>query len=183
MTDGSAGSPTLTKLLTKLLTLSTKPSCLALGTRTRVHIAQPWPAWKKAGPAANGATWSRSASSSRIAADFPPSSRCTRFRVGAAAAMMRLPVATLPVKLILSTNGLSTSLAPSSGRSPVTTLNTPAGRSHSSIASAINRSISGAYGDGLITMVQPAARAGPIFWTVTKNGKFQVGMRPHTPTG
>ena len=67
-----------------------------------------------------------------MAADLPPSSRCTRFSVGAAAAMIRLPVTALPVKLILSTSGLSTSAAPSSGLSPVTTLNTPGGRSHSS---------------------------------------------------
>ena len=43
--------------------------------------------------------------------------------------------------------------------------------------------MSGPHGDGLKTIVQPVASAGPSFCTVTKSGKFQVGMRPQTPTG
>ena len=43
--------------------------------------------------------------------------------------------------------------------------------------------MSGPYGEGLKTIVQPVASAGPSFCAVTKTGKFQVGMRPQTPAG
>ena len=43
--------------------------------------------------------------------------------------------------------------------------------------------MSGPHGDGLKTIVQPVASAGPSFCTVTYTGKFHVGIIAHTPTG
>ena len=52
-----------------------------------------------------GTTEAKSASSQTIMADLPPSSRNTRFSVGAPFSMIRLPVAVEPVNEIRSTFG------------------------------------------------------------------------------
>ena len=43
--------------------------------------------------------------------------------------------------------------------------------------------VSGVCSAGFITIVQPAASAGPIFHATISIGKFQGMIWPHTPTG
>src|SRR6478609_7768883 len=101
----------------------TASSYFSRGTTKRVVIAQPWPAWMQAANAVAPATADTSASSSAIAADLPPSSRNTFFRVGAAAAMIALPVAVEPVNDTMSTRGSVVRVAATALSSGVTTLN------------------------------------------------------------
>jgi hypothetical protein len=72
---------------------------------------------------------SRSASSTTMSADLPPSSRKRRFIVAPPFSKMRLPVAVEPVKEMRSTSGLVVSSSPTRWSDDVTTLNTPAGMS------------------------------------------------------
>ena len=50
-------------------------------------------------------------------------------------------------------------------------------------ARAIRRQVSGVCSAGFITIVQPAARAGPHFQATISSGKFQGMICPTTPTG
>ena len=59
-----------------------------------------------------GTEVAKSASSSTMVADLPPSSRKTRLSVGAPFSMMRMPTAVEPVKEIRSTLGDSVSSSP-----------------------------------------------------------------------
>ena len=126
----------------------------------------------------------RSASSSTIVADLPPSSRNRRFIVAAPFSMIRLPTAVEPVKEIRSTFGESVSSSPTRWSDAVTTLTTPAGMS---VLSAIRRprrvALNGVSGAGFSTTVFPVASAWPSLWIVTSNGKFQGTIAPTTPTG
>lgn len=56
----------------------------------------------------------------------------------------------------------------------VTTLSTPSGSPAFARMSASLRIVSGVSPAGLITMVQPAAIAGPIFRVPMANGKFRA---------
>ncbi len=78
-------------------------------------------------PTTTGCAAARSASSSTRLTDLPPSSRNTGFRVSAAAAMIRRPVAVEPVKAIMSTSATSVSTSPTRWSDEVTTLTTPGG--------------------------------------------------------
>src|SRR5438477_437210 len=93
-----------------------------------------------------------SASSSAMAADFPPSSSWTFLMVCAASAPTRRPAGTLPVKLTMSTSGFDTSSSPTSTPPPPITFTTPGGISASSAARAISNASRGvhgaAFGDG-----------------------------------
>ena len=126
----------------------------------------------------------RSASSSTIVADLPPSSRNRRFIVAAPFSMIRFPTAVEPVKEIRSTFGESVSSSPTRWSEAVTTLTTPGGMS---VRSAIKRprrvALKGVSGAGLSTTVLPVASAWPILWIVTSNGKFHGTIAPTTPTG
>ncbi len=114
--------------------------------------------------AENIAAVPKSASSSTIAADLPPSSRKTFLRVSLAAAMMRRPVGVDPVKVTMSTSGLVVSTAPTSGSDELSTLTTPAGMSVWLAISSPSASVtSGVSGAPLSTTVQPAASAGASF--------------------
>jgi len=88
-----------------------------------------------------------------MAASLPPSSSVTRLSVCAALAMTRLPVATDPVKEILSMSGCSVIHAPSA-LPPASTLTTPAGKCSRAISPS-NKVERGVYGEGLSTMVLP----------------------------
>ena len=110
---GSAGSLAPIDSIVAAAT-RTASSYLSRGTTSRVVIAQPWPAWMQAANAVAPATAATSASSSAIAADLPPSSRKTRFSVGAAAAMIARPVAVEPVNDTMSTRGSVASTAATS---------------------------------------------------------------------
>ena len=73
--------------------------------------------------------------------------------------------------------------APVSRLSPVTTLTTPAGNPAGSISSANPSVDAGACSDGLITIVQPAARAGASFKVMSSSGEFHGVIAATTPTG
>ena len=101
---GSAGSLAPIDAIVAAATC-TASSYRSRGTSSRVVSAQPWPAWMQTANAAAPTAAARSASSSTIAADLPPSSRNTFFSVGAAAAMIARPVAVEPVNETRSTRG------------------------------------------------------------------------------
>ncbi len=126
----------------------------------------------------------RSASSSTMVADLPPSSRKTRFMVAAPFSMMRWPTTVEPVNEIMSTLGESVSCSPIRWSDDVTMLSTPAGMSVFS-ATTRPRSVAfhGVSGAGLRTTVFPVARDCPSLCEVTSKGKFHGTMAPTTPTG
>ena len=65
-----------------------------------------------------------------------------------------------PVNETMSTSGCAAIASPTTGPTPVTRLNTPAGRPAASITSARTNALSGVTSLGLSTTVQPAASAG-----------------------
>ncbi len=133
-------------------------------------------------PTSAGTTPVTSASSRTMAADFPPSSRETRFTWPPQRLMIRLPAAVDPVNATLSVPGCVTRCSPTS-RPPGTTLTAPRGTPASSRASARMKVLSGASGGGLITTVHPAARAGAVFQEARVTGAFQGMIAVTTPTG
>ncbi len=87
------------------------------------------------------------------------------------------------MKLSLRTSGLLVNSSLMGFGSPVTTDSTPAGRP---ARSASTHSASAEYGvssEGLTTMVQPAAKAGPTLRVIMAVGKFQGVMAAQTPMG
>ncbi len=130
---------------------------------------------------------SRSASAKTITGFLPPSSKCTRFSVGAPCAMIRLPVSDSPTKPIALMSGCSVSDLPAVSPRPCTRLTTPAGSPAATIASCMisvrSTADSGLHSAGLWTTVQPAASAGAIFQVESMNGVFQGVMTPTGPIG
>ena len=63
------------------------------------------------------------------------------------------------------------------------TLSTPSGRPASVMMAASDNMVSGVWLAGLITIVQPAAIAGPILRVPMASGKFQGVIIRHGPTG
>ena len=78
---------------------------------------------------------SRSASSKTITGFLPPSSKCTRFSVGAPCAWIIEPVDDSPTNAIALISGCAVSDAPADSPIPCTTLSTPGGRPASSAIS------------------------------------------------
>jgi hypothetical protein len=135
-----------------------------------VSITQPWPPWMHTVHAEESLA-ARSASSSTTSADFPPSSRKSRFRVGAPFSMMRRPTAVEPVKEIRSTRASVTRSSATPLSVVGTTWKTPSGKS---VRSATRRpmrvAFHGVSGAGLRITVLPVARAWPILLMVTSKG-------------
>src|ERR1700730_14191411 len=96
---GSAGSPTVKVRIASRMACFTASSRL-FGTRNRVPAAQAWPLFMNARISAAGIARPRSASSSRIVGDLPPSSSVTRFIVAPPSRMIDSPTATEPVNEI-----------------------------------------------------------------------------------
>ena len=126
---------------------------------------------------------SRSASSNTITGFLPPSSKCTRFRVGAPCAMIAEPVELSPTKPIALMAGCSVSALPASSPMPWTVLSTPSGRPACFASFASRSAVTGDHSAGLCTTVQPAANAGAIFQVDNMNGVFQGVMTPTGPIG
>ena len=97
--------------------------------------------------------------------------------------MMICAVSPEPVKATLSMPGCFTIAAPAVGPNPGTTLITPSGTPAFWASRASRRAVSGVCSAGFITIVQPAARAGPHFHDTIRIGKFQGMICPATPTG
>jgi len=113
---------------------------------------------------------------------LPPSSSATFFTVPAHWRISSLPTAVEPVKDSLRTAGLAVSSPPTSGaRLVVTMLSTPAGRPARSASTASASAHSGVSSAGLITIVQPAARAGPALRVIIAIGKFHGVIAATTP--
>jgi len=97
--------------------------------------------------------------------------------------MMIWAVSPEPVKATLSMPGCFTMAAPAVGPKPGTTLMTPSGTPAFCASRASRRDVSGVCSAGFITIVQPAASAGPHFQATITIGKFQGMIWPATPTG
>ena len=98
-----------------------------------------------------------------MAADLPPSSRCTFFTVDAACAMISRPTWVEPVKVTMSTAGSVVMSLPPSMFWSMTTFRTPGGRPAASAASPNSMAESGVRGLGRSTTEQPAMSAGSVF--------------------
>jgi hypothetical protein len=119
----------------------------------------------------HSAALATSASSNTITGALPPSSRCTRFSVSAAFFAISRPVELSPVSETIPTSGCLTIASPTGSPSPVTTLKTPGGKTSASAIHCANfSSVSGVFSAGLMTMVLPAASAGPSFHAAMYSG-------------
>ena len=103
--------------------------------------------------------------------------------MSAAAFATSRPARVEPVNDIMSMPGCAAIAAPTTGPSPFTRLNTPAGTPASCNTSAARRPLSGAISLGLSTIVQPAASAGATLHMIWFIGQFHGVISPHTPTG
>ena len=103
--------------------------------------------------------------------------------VVAACAIRSFPTSVDPVKVSLRTMGLVTSSCPTTSRPPGTTLITPGGMPARPASSARASAESGVSEAGLITIVQPAASAGPALRRIIAEGKFHGVIAAQTPTG
>ena len=129
-----------------------------------------------------GTEAARSTSSSRMAADFPPSSRVHGLSISAARLPISLPTAELPVKEKMSMSGLDVSACPVS-IPPGTIDSTPSGSPASANTSAKAFALSGVSAAGLSTTVQPASSAGPSLLIAKNSGTFHATIAPTTPSG
>ena len=105
----------------------------------------------------------------------------TRFSCSPQIDAIRRPAAVEPVNETLSTPGWRTRYSPTS-RPAATMLTTPSGMPASMHASPRMYASSGVSGAGLITMVQPAASAGPSFSMMVNSGTFHGTIAATTPT-
>src|SRR6476469_6706564 len=124
-----------------------------------------------------------SASSNTMNGALPPSSSETFLTVLAHCAINCLPTSVEPVKVNLRTIGLVVSSLPIGPDDPVTTLITPLGMPARSANSHKASAEYGVYVAGLITIVHPAASAGPALRVIIAFGKFHGVIAAHTPTG
>ena len=99
-----AGSCTLTDSAVALA-MALASSFLARGTNMREGALQLWPVLVIICMTPDFTALARSASSSTMLADLPPSSCATRFTVGAAACATSTPARVEPVNDIMSTSG------------------------------------------------------------------------------
>ncbi|MNT09966.1 hypothetical protein D3C71_1385010 [compost metagenome] len=114
---------------------------------------------------------------------LPPSSSETFFTSAAAACSTNLPTRVEPVKLTERTRLSCTRVCMAICGSPSTTLNTPAGKPASSASCAKANAEYGVSWAGLITTVQPAARAAAALRVIIAEGKFHGVSNAQTPTG
>src|ERR1700722_13800534 len=176
------GSPTVTAWATFFAIASTSASRLA-GTSMRVGALQDWPEFSNTCNTPAFTARSKSASSSSMLGDLPPSSWCTRLTVVAASLATSVPARVDPVNDTMSTSGCDASAAPTSMPVPLMRLNTPLGTPASCITSAQMMALKGENSDGFRTMVQPAARAGTTFAATWLMGQFQGVISAQTPMG
>ena len=96
------------------------------------------------------------------------------------------PTLVLPVKVTFFTNGCRHRLSLKVGvlsKLVGNTLNTPFGNPAFSARYASDRTEKGVSGDGLTTIVQPAASAAPALRKIMAIGKFQGTSATATPIG
>ena len=124
----------------------------------RSPAVQLWPALRKHASSVAVTAASRSASSRMTSGPFPPISRSNS--LPAARSATRCPVAIEPMKPTACVPGLAATSSPTTGPGPVTRLNTPAGRSASTMHSASFTAHTEVVGAGTHTTAFPAASAG-----------------------
>ena len=177
----SSGSPT-TNDATASASASTASAWRARGTSTRVWAAHACPLFMNDAKRSPAAVRARSASSSTIAADLPPSSRLTRLSCRPQTAPISRPTTVEPVNVTLSTDGWATRWRPAS-TPPGRMLTTPGGKPQPSTMSASSRASIGDSGAGLTTTLHPASSAGTSLATMRIWGTFQAVIAATTPTG
>ena len=126
---------------------------------------------------------SRSASSSTLVADVPPSSSETGIILSAAMWAMCLPVAVPPVNDTRLTSGCFVIASPITEPRPSSTLIRPFGRPACSHRRASSSAISGVTSAGLMTTALPAASAGATFCASLATGEFHGVIAATTPIG
>ncbi len=115
---------------------------------------------------------------------LPPSSMLTFFTVPAVCARRILPTSVEPVNESLRTSGLVLSSPPiGPDLEPTMTFSTPFGIPARSASTARAVAESGVALAGLITTVQPAARAGETLRVIIEEGKFHGVIAATTPIG
>src|SRR5688572_23622801 len=142
----------------------------------RLAHTQVWPALRYLEAIAPLTAASRSASSNTMNGALPPSSRDTFFTVPAHCDINSLPTSVEPVKLSLRTSGLLVNSPPMALALPVTTEMMPGGRPAFSASTHKASAENGVSSAGLITIVQPAAKAGPTLRVIIAVGKFHGVM-------
>src|SRR6202163_3040120 len=149
----------------------------------RLSQTQVWPVLRYLDAIAPSTAESRSASSNTMNGALPPSSSETFFTVLAHCAISCLPTSVDPVNVNLRTSGFVVSSLPIGAADPVTQDNTPFGMPARSASSHKASAEYGVMDAGLITIVQPAASAGPALRVIIAFGKFQGVTAAHTPIG
>ena len=115
--------------------------------------------------------------------DFPPNSKVILLiLLSEPLEAINWPTLVLPVKAILSTNGLFTRASPASPQ-PDKTCTTPGGNPASLANYAILNAVNGVFSEVLSILTQPVARHGPHFHAYIKRGKLNGIIYPQTPTG
>ncbi len=147
----------------------------------REGALQDWPLFSIISVTLHFTASSRASAKTRFA-PLPPSSRCTRLSVSAAAFEISLPARVEPVKLTMSTSGCEDSCEPTPAPSPFTRLNTPLGKPASCMISAKMIALSGDSSDGFNTIVLPATSAAPTFSVIWFIGQFHGVIIAQTPT-
>ena len=144
---------------------------------------QIWPWWKNEPKAAALTAASRSASSSTMTAELPPSSRWARLRCRAASSPTLRPAAVEPVKEMTRTRGSAISAWPVSAP-PGSTCSRPSGRPASSNTRArLTPPHTAVRGSGLRITALPSASAGATERIERISGALNGAMTPTTPTG
>src|SRR3974377_827115 len=114
---------------------------------------------------------------------LPPSSMEVFLTVAAHCSISNLPTSVEPVKVNLRTVGFEVSSPPVWFDGPVTQEKTPVGTPARSSNSHKARAENGVAVAGFITIVQPAAKAGPALRVIIAAGKFQGVIAAQTPIG
>src|SRR5512143_289214 len=149
----------------------------------RLAQTQVWPLLRYLDAIAPSTAESTSASSNTMNGALPPSSSDTFFTVVAHCCISSLPTSVEPVNVNLRTSGWLVSSLPIGPEDPVTTDSTPLGTPARSASSHSASAEYGVWEAGLITMVQPAASAGPALRVIMALGKFHGVTAAHTPIG
>ncbi len=127
---------------------------------------------------------STSASAKTRNGALPPSSMLSRCSWSADCRTSTRPMPVDPVKLTLRSRSSACSVWLRPAESVVVTMfRTPAGSPASSITAASASIVNGVCAAGLITIVHPAATAGPILRVPIASGKFHGVTNRHGPTG
>ena len=153
-------------------------------TKIRLAAVQASPMLRILAWTAASTATSRSASAKTMKGALPPSSSDVRTTCFEACSSSSFPTAVEPVNESLRmVPPVRTGSTTSAAREVGTTFKTPAGRPTSSRTCASASVVSGVWGAGFSTIVQPAAMAGATLRAPMASGKFHGVMSRQGPTG